>query len=252
MSHRRTVQAEFTRQAEPFARSQALRAPELTQRIVEALGARAEGRVLDLACGPGVLTAALCQRARRVTGLDLTPRVLEVARRGADPERADFALGPAEWTPFADGSFDGVTIRLALHHVEDPAAVLREARRVTRPDGRLVVLDVLTSSDPRIASAHNEVERLRDPSHTCFVPGDALRESIETAGFRVVRDERWTGRRSFAEWAAIIDDPARMAEVERRLRAHLDAGERLGIELRVESGELCFDYPWALLAADAA
>ena len=51
--------------------------------------------------------------------------------------------------------------------------------------------------------------------------------------------------------AAIIDEPARMDEVDRRLRAHLAAGETLGIDLRVEDGALCFDYRWALLTADA-
>ncbi len=251
MSHRRTVEAEFTRQAEPFARSATLRAPELTQRIVDALGDRAGGRVLDLACGPGVLTRVLARRAGRVVGLDLTRRVLEVARRDGEAARAAYVRGSAERTPFASGAFDGLTLRLALHHVPDPAAVLSEVRRLLCPGGRVVVLDVLTSSDPRVAALHNAIEQARDPSHTAFVPGDGLREKLEAAGLSVAVDERWTARRGFAEWAGIIDEPARMARVERLLREHVARGETLGIDLRVEEGDLCFDYRWALFAADA-
>ena len=251
MSHNRRVQAEFTRQAEPFARSAALKAPELTARIGEALGTRASGRILDLACGPGVLTAQLCRDARSVIGLDLTRRVLQVAKSAGDPERAAFVLGAAEQAPFADGCFDAVTLRLALHHVVDPGVVMREVRRLLRPGGRAVVLDVLTSGDPRVAALHNEIERARDPSHTAFVPGDALRNSIEAAQLSVAVEQRWQSQRCFAEWAAIIDEPERMDEVARRLRAHIDAGETLGIDLRVSGGELCFDYRWALIAADA-
>ena len=251
MSHSRTVQDEFTRQAEPFARSATLRAPEITERIGEALGPRASGRILDLACGPGVLTAPLCQNAHSVIGLDLTHRVLEVAKRASDPARAAFVRGAAEQTPFADGGFDAVTLRLAPHHVLDPGAVLREVRRLLRPGGRVVVLDVLTSGDPRVAALHNEIERARDPSHTAFVPGDTLRSSIEAAQLSVALEQRWQSQRTFAEWAAIIDEPERMNEVDHRLRAHVEAGETLGIDLRVSDGTLCFDYRWALIAADA-
>lgn len=251
MSHNRRVQDEFTRQAEPFARSATLKAPELTERIGEALGPWASGRILDLACGPGVLTAQLCRRARIVIGLDLTRRVLEVAKRASEPERAAFVRGAAERAAFADGSFDAVTIRLALHHVVDAGAVMREVRRLLRPGGRAVVLDVLTSEDPSVAALHNEIERARDPSHTAFVPGDTLRSSIEAAGLSVASDQRWQSPRSFTEWAAIIDEPERMNEVARRLRAHVDVGETLGIDLRLSGGALFFDYRWALIAADA-
>lgn len=251
MSHNRTVQDEFTRQAQSFARATTLQAPELTARIAEALGERCSGRVLDMACGPGVLTAVLCRSARRVVGLDLTTRVLEVARSACDTGRSAFVRGTAEAAPLASESFDGVALRLALHHVEAPARVLREVHRLLRPGGRLVVLDILTSTDPQVAARHNEIERARDPSHTAFRPGDELRSGIEAAGLRVTIDERWSSRRDFAEWAAIIDEPARMAAVERSLRALLREGDSLGIGLREEDGALCFDYHWGLFAADA-
>jgi SAM-dependent methyltransferase len=252
VSHRRTVEAEFTRQAEPFARAATLQAPELTVGIVDALGEHARGRVLDLACGPGVLVGPLCRAGGRVVGLDRTARVLELARRASEPSRTGFVRGAAERAPFPAGCFDAVTLRLALHHVEDPEAVLREARRLLRRKGRLVVLDVVTSTDPRVAALHNEVERLRDPSHTVFVSGDALRAAVESAGLDVAVDRRFTRGRRFDEWAAIIDEPERMARVERRLRGLLESGETLGIDLRAAEGALRFDYRWTLIAADAA
>jgi SAM-dependent methyltransferase len=130
--------------------------------------------------------------------------------------------------------------------------VLREVRRLLRPGGRLVLLDILTSADPAVAARHNEIERARDPSHTAFRPGDELRDRIEAAGLAITEDARWSRQRSFDEWAAIIDEPERMADVERRMRALVREGDPLGIDLREEDGALCFDYRWGLFAADVA
>ena len=92
---------------------------------------------------------ALAQRGATVVGVDFTARMLEIARHRAgtgsvkSPRRPvpGFVQGDALRLPFADGTFDLVTIAYGLRNLADLTAGLREIRRVLRPGGRLLVLD---------------------------------------------------------------------------------------------------------------
>lgn len=97
-------------------------------------------RVLDVACGTGVLAIAAAARAGekgKVTGLDASPQMLDIARRKR-PD-LDWREGMAEALPFPDDHFDAVVSQFGLMLFEDPAQALREMWRVLRPDGRLAV-----------------------------------------------------------------------------------------------------------------
>lgn len=250
-NHLRKNESEFTRQAESFAASAILAAPEVTDRLADALGSGVSGRLLDVGCGPGVLAPVLGPRTRRLVGLDLTAETLRLARERSGVEHASWVRGVAGRAPFADGTFDAAVVRLALHHFEDPRAVLREVRRLLRDGGRLVVLDVLTSEVEEIATLHNAIERLRDPSHASFVSHAAQLETIRSAGFEIADESRWETPRRYAEWAKIINDSVRMDALEEVLRQLARAGVDAGIGLREQDGELWFDYRWLLVAADA-
>ena len=252
MEHTRTVKREFTRQAEAFAQSPDLRAPEVTLRIARALEDSKAARVLDVACGPGVLTPALCEVAPEVIGLDLTRKTLQLARDAcATSSNAAFVQGLAERSPFGDGCFDAAVIRLALHHTERPARVLAELRRLLRAGGRLVILDILTSQDNAIAELHNALERLRDPSHTTFLSKEQLRGEILRAGFALRSENSWRADRDFAGWARIITEPRRMESLEVVLR-HLErAGVETGLDLSERSGQLWLTYEWGEFVAEA-
>ncbi|MEM7597214.1 MAG: methyltransferase domain-containing protein [Pseudomonadota bacterium] len=91
--------------------------------------------VLDLCCGQGNVSAGLVKAGARVTGLDFSPAMLEMAR-AAVPE-VQFFEGDAMSLSFEDQSFDAVTIGFGMPHVPDPPQVIAEARRVLRPGGRL-------------------------------------------------------------------------------------------------------------------
>jgi ubiquinone/menaquinone biosynthesis C-methylase UbiE len=248
--HGKTVQEEFTRQAEAFARAPELRAADVTQRIADVLAELRPDRVLDLACGPGVLARLLSEHARVVVGADLTDAVLRVARRGTgDARNVGFVRSLAERTPFRTGAFDAVVLRLALHHFARPADQLAEVRRLLRPGGRLVVLDIVTSPDAETAMLHNAIETLRDPSHARFVPMATLQAGLRDAGFAVLSESSWRTPRDFAGWASIVSEPARMASLEVVLRRLAAAGEGAGIDLREEDGALRFTYTFGLLVA---
>jgi len=100
-------------------------------------------RALDVCCGTGDVALALARTGAQVTGLDFSPEMLAVARRRAQVSNApvDFVQGDALALPFADATFDAVTIGYGLRNLADFAAGVAEMARVLRPGGRLVVLD---------------------------------------------------------------------------------------------------------------
>ncbi|MFC0401453.1 methyltransferase domain-containing protein [Paraburkholderia rhizosphaerae] len=104
--------------------------------------------ILDLGCGTGVIARALTKRCDvkgRITAIDISPRLIEVARCLASDEgvadRIDFLVGDAHSIVEPQGRFDVVIMHTLLSHVVDPAAVLHEAYRLLRPGGRIVVFD---------------------------------------------------------------------------------------------------------------
>lgn len=135
---------------------------EWAPRVAAAAGVRAGQRVLDVACGTGVLAraaAGLAGPGGSVAGLDLDPAMLAVAARLGPALR--WHRGRAEALPFADESFDAVVSQFGLMFVPDPAVALREMRRVLAPGGRLAVAVWASLADtPAYAAEVDLVERL--------------------------------------------------------------------------------------------
>lgn len=139
-------------------------------RVQDALGFRrqrqrtagsATGRVLELGVGSG-LNLPHYRAAAEVVGVDPDPHMLRRARAraAAAPCPVELVAASAERLPFPDGSFDTVVVALALCTIADPAAALREAKRVLRPEGRLIFLEHVRSESPRAAALQDRVERL--------------------------------------------------------------------------------------------
>jgi demethylmenaquinone methyltransferase/2-methoxy-6-polyprenyl-1,4-benzoquinol methylase len=100
-------------------------------------------RVLDLACGTGDIAFAMAARGCRVTGLDITPRMLQLAREkpNRSAHRVAFVAGDMMALPFPDASFTIVTTGYGLRNVPELAAALGEIERVLVPGGMLLSLD---------------------------------------------------------------------------------------------------------------
>jgi SAM-dependent methyltransferase len=105
--------------------------------VLDALAPGPDDHLLELACGGGVLLAWALETGCRATGLDHSEEMVQLAREVA-PE-AEVVLGNAESLPFADGTFTCVASATAFFFFPDPVAVLREARRVLRLEGRLAI-----------------------------------------------------------------------------------------------------------------
>jgi ubiquinone/menaquinone biosynthesis C-methylase UbiE len=103
------------------------------------------GDVLEVAPGPGFLAIEMARDSRiRVTGLDISKTFVELARKNAAEEgvRVDFKLGNASAMPFADKSFDLLICRAAFKNFSEPERALKEMRRVLRPGGTGVIIDL--------------------------------------------------------------------------------------------------------------
>lgn len=104
-----------------------------------------EARVLEVAPGPGYFAIEMAKLGKRtVTGLDISKTFVEIARKNAQKEgvQVDFRQGNASRMPFREASFDLVLCRAAFKNFSEPSAAVREMRRVLRPGGRAVIIDL--------------------------------------------------------------------------------------------------------------
>jgi ubiquinone/menaquinone biosynthesis C-methylase UbiE len=151
---------------------------------------RARGDVLELAAGTG-RNLEHYPADVRLTAIELSPAMLELARRraGALDRDVDLRVGDAQALDFADQRFDTVTCTLGLCTIPDDRGAVAEARRVLRPGGRMLLLEHVRSPRRTIRAA----QRLLDPLAVRFEADHLAREPLEhliAEGFAIDELER--------------------------------------------------------------
>jgi ubiquinone/menaquinone biosynthesis C-methylase UbiE len=180
----------FAKTADRVAALQDARAAELEQRVLRFVAPGGDERALDSGTGSGALAFALAPHVREVVGVDLVPELLEQARTRAERfPNVSFVEGDATKLPFDYASFDLAGTLRTLHHIPRPELAMAELVRVTRPGGRLLVVDQIAPVDPLAALELNRFERARDPSHTRALADIDLRHLFESNGLVLVRAE---------------------------------------------------------------
>jgi ubiquinone/menaquinone biosynthesis C-methylase UbiE len=189
------VDNRFARTADLVAARQDERAAAFEAEVESFVLPTGDEYVLDVGCGAGALGLALAPHVGAVVGVDPVPELLTLARERA-PGNATFVEGDGTALAFDDGSFDLTGTARTLHHVARPELVLAEMTRVTRPRGRLLVIDQLAPVDPLEALAIDRFERARDAGHTRLLPEIDLRQLFEANGLALLRSSRSEERRS--------------------------------------------------------
>jgi SAM-dependent methyltransferase len=251
-THQDLILDQFTRQATVFSTAPAISDEDALRMIVEAARPGPDDRLLDVACGPGLVVCAFAPHVREASGIDVTPAMLDRARKLA----GDKGLANVTWRqgdvyalPYQDASFTIVTTRFSFHHFLDPAAVLREMVRVCAPQGRIVVVDDYASEDPAKAAAFNRLEKLRDPSHSRCLTLTELKGLFGAAGLLEPDATFYELRGDVPSLLArSFPNPGDDLKIIDMFKASA-ADDRLGVPVRLEADNVYYAYPVVILAA---
>ena len=249
-AHNSRILDQFTRQAAPFAQSQAIRNQEALDHIVTLAQARPDDTSLDVACGPGLLACAFAKVVRQSVGIDLTPAMLDQARKTQMDQRlanVSWQHGDVTSLPYPDAHFSIVSSRYVFHHLPDPFTVLKEMKRVCKPGGRVVIVDMVPA--PEKTDALNAEELLRDPSHA-----KALTEQEFKALFSVAElpEPTITHVRVESDLDDLLSRSFPNPGDGERLRQMFEdslADNALDLNTRRENGKIIYSFPQAIMVS---
>ena len=227
--------------------------PDDLRAILERVQVPADGRVLDVAAGSGLLSRALAQRVREVVAVDITAAMLEGGREAAKREgisNIHFVEASAEALPFEGGAFDLAMTRFSLHHIAEPQGAVNEMVRVTRGRGQVLVIDMLVPDDGALATRANQIEQLRDASHAWTPTWSQLKGYLETAGATIVDAFTQERTRDMEEWIALAPSGV-YPELRAAFEAELNGGPPTGLRAYREGNAIRFHHPLGIVIARA-
>ena len=245
--HKEAIQKQFTRTAEAFSTLAVRDTPEVIAEKVEFIKPQPTDLALDVACGPGTLVLALAPRVRFARGVDLTDEMLQRARR-FQLERsvlnAAFDRCEAEHLPYHDAAFDLVTCQCSIHHMPKPELTLQEMARVTKPEGRLVIIDALGPESDAKFELHNRIELARDPSHTLSLRLTTFLDLFERLGLHLARQTLKRRQRSFNQWMlrAGLEPSHKRYQEARKLVEESIPGDRAGFAPQVLADDILITH----------
>ena len=203
-AQKRRVQQRFGAVTQAYVHSEVHRTGRELDHL-EALAAQLPQRhwALDVATGGGHTARQIAPLFEHLLVSDLTEPMLRAAAsalRDAGHDPAAFVQADAEALPFATGTLDLVTCRIAPHHFPHPARFVREVARVLRPGGRFIVVDNVVPDDEAAAIWMNRVEQTRDPSHVRLLAVLQWLELLTDAKLTVIDHRLYRQRHEMGPW----------------------------------------------------
>ncbi|MBV4368448.1 class I SAM-dependent methyltransferase [Erwinia phyllosphaerae] len=221
-SHEVLVESQFGDQAQAYLDSTVHAQGADLQRLVQWLSDDAQATLLDIGCGAGHASFAAASRVAQVTAYDLSEKMLKVVSEAA-AERGlhnlTTAHGPAEALPFAAASFDIVISRYSAHHWHDVGMALREVKRVLKPDGKFILMDIASPGLPILDVWLQTVEMLRDPSHVRDYSQGEWLSMVNESGMAVNRLAVDRLDLEFSSWIERMQTPDELTQAIRLLQA---------------------------------
>lgn len=220
------IRQEFERAALTFAQRTAGRFDDMG--VVEFARVAPHESVAEIGVGTGNFLALFEGRAARLVGIDLTMGMLNQARR----RHPDMILIAAEGRalPLRSRSIDLVTSAQTFHHITEPLPVISEMRSVVSDEGRILIVDQVATESLEEATAMNELDMLRDPSHAMCRPPSAFRVMAQAAGLEILAEEIHESRSRLSQWMTPEEFPAERIAGVRAFIAERGAETGMGWE----------------------
>jgi ubiquinone/menaquinone biosynthesis C-methylase UbiE len=193
--------------------------------------------ILDVGTGAGHLSFALASCAARVVALDPLPGMLATVRQAAAARgltQIETCEASADALPFADASFDLVCTRYSAHHWLHLPQALAQLRRVVKPDGFVLIIDLLGDADTLVDTYLQSIELLRDPSHVRDRSVAEWQRLLRAAGFDLLEHSTWSTRLEFTPWVQRMRTPEGLVSAIRTLQAGAPAEVRRSLNIETD------------------
>lgn len=203
------IQNQFNPQADAYLKSAVHASGVDLQKLVSLVGQNPEARVLDMGCGGGHVSFQLAPHVGEMVAFDLSQSMLDVVRDESSRRGLSVSTqqGSVESLPFGDDSFDYVVTRYSAHHWIDWQKALCECRRVLKPGGTFIVIDIISSDHPLLDSWLQTIEVIRDPSHVRDFSVSQWAYGLSMAGFNVVSGDQFSVFLDFQSWIERMQTP---------------------------------------------
>lgn len=216
--------------------------------VVEFSDLKGGEAVVEIGAGTGNFLQLFSEVARRLVAVDLTPAMLCEARR--QWEGMEVVVADGARLPFGSRTIELVATAQVLHHVWEPLPILKEMRRVMREDGRMLIVDQVSTERYEEAVAMNKLEVLRDPSHASSRPPSALRTLLRVAGLVIVSERIVEVEQRMSTWMWPDEFPEdRIEKVRRFIKEH---GHETGMGIERDGDDYVFARRRIMLLASRA
>lgn len=247
--HNQTIIDQFSQQAIPF--SELPGHSQSMQVLIDLTEVSAIDDVLDVACGSGLVACEFALYANHVTGIDITPKMIEQAMQRQQDKgltNLTWQVGDVLPLPFADCQFSLVITRYSFHHLLKPAAVMAEMCRVCKPGGKIMVIDVVQS--PEKVDAFDSLEKLRDPSHVHALTFFEMASMIDASGLTNIKTAQYKVEGELEQQLkASFPNPGDAKKIREMFKADLEL-DRMGIDVHLQDNEIHFAVPILVMTGE--
>lgn len=223
-THNYLVDKQFGSQAEMYLTSSVHAFGQEFANVEELVQQFKSPHVLDLGSGAGHISFYSAPFAQQVTAYDLSEEMLKVVADSAREKGLDNIItvkGIAESLPFPDSHFDIVISRFSAHHWQDVPRALREIRRVCKPTGKVMIIDIMAPPSPLCDTFLQTIEVLRDNSHVRDYSNSEWQQMFGYAGFSVSQTQIHKLELEFNSWITRMRTPTHYVTAIRELQQNI-------------------------------
>lgn len=197
------VRQQFDRQARYLSLGSTVDDPGVHEKVLALLELQGDEKILEVACGTGLLAAFLAPRVKEILGIDLSEGILKEAVKIREERRLgnlEFRLSDGDELPFNVPTFNISICKCSFPYFASPLRVVKEMKRVTRPGGKILIVEHTPPDDSIKREYYAKIMILRSPGHLRVFSRDEIRGLLQEAGLEPLREESLSQKYLMERW----------------------------------------------------